>query len=1146
MALNLEQLQIDKTYCNHEAKVLHIWKETKLYEKIQQKEQTKLQTFKFMDGPPFASGTLHMGHECVAVVKDTILKHKRKMNFNCTNKLGYDTHGLPIETAVCKNLILVSKAQIEEIGISKFNKICKETINSYMGSWEPLYDIIGRWANFKDVYKTMDINYMETVWWCFNEMWKKDLVFKGFKVMPYSYACQTPLSNFEATQNYKEIVTRSIYVYFELVDVPNRGLVAWTTTPWTLLSNVALCVNPDIQYVLCTDEFGREYIIGETSINNLNINFTTCVSFKKGKDMVGMKYKPIYSYLDFSYHQVIADNFVQDSGIIGSCIVHIAPAFGDDDCRVCLDNGIVEIASLNKLCPIDEEGKYIDIMGCYDGMLVFDADKLIIKELKQKNIAIHEQHYTHQYPFCYRTDTPLIYKASSSFFIDVPKIKDRMIELNKTINWTPKTIGENRFNNWLENVKPWCVSRNRYFGTPIPVWITEDGEEMMSIGSIDELMKYAVNLPERPLDLHPEYINDVILKSPKTGKTMKRILDIFDCWFESGAVPYGELHYPFENKEKLDNACHGEYLSDFISEGLDQTRGWFYTLLVLSTAISNKAPFKNVICTGLVLDAQGIKFSKKFGNFVDPTILIQKYGADIIRLYLLGSSIVRAEPLHFCEQDIVLLKQRIIPYINANKFFLEHCIAQQKSQALSETKYQIKYLSTNININELNIIDKWILELTGKLRIQVIKYMEEYQIDKAVYEIINYIDDLTNWYIKLNRDRLKGLCGQNEWYISLSVLYTVLMDYILIASPFMPFLSEYLYSKLHIIDIKEFPLQSCHEYIYTVRKTIKFENHDYNIIQSLSSLEKTDICLYSKYDIFDSQYFKNIETSTHSSTIEQNMQNIHNYNISDDFKRIQNIVKMIRNIRDTSITHTSCKIPIKKITVYHHDTTFLDSIKVLIDYVHDEVNCIEFDFELFKEEQNYYQIKPNNKMLGQKFRKDMKTIKAYIDNLNINRTFENQNLMKNFLLNQTLEITISDKLLEKQIILNNEDIEIITVTNRDENKNIKYMELDNILITADLTYDDITHNSYQVRKFIATIQNTRKLLGLRPWNKIQIYVNTLPKDIDDVLLSFNTYILARLNTTIETTMLFTDMQYNFEWEFITEAKHNFNFSISVL
>ena len=1016
---------MDITYVND---VLKFWKDNEIYSKILKEEQSNQNVFNFMDGPPFPNGMLHFGHLAVGAIKDTVLRYWRMHGLRCANKCGYDCHGLPIESVAMKGLNLSTNSDIEKMGIDAFNSYCKSKIYEFTGSWEPIYDQIGRWGDFQNVYKTMDTKYMESVWWVFSELYKKNLVYEGYKVMAYSWACETPISNFEAGQNYKEINTKSIYITFALKSDPNINLVSWTTTPWTLPSNLALCVNPSMNYVICTSENGKKYILSEESVNNVEMKFLHIKNYGKGSDLVGLEYIPLYDCLDITYHKIISDNYVKLSDEVGTGIVHVAPGFGNDDCRVCLDHNIVNYTNLDKVCPIDSTGKFTSQVEKYEGRLVFDTDIDIIKELKQKGNFIKTHMYKHNYPFCYRTETKLIYRAVSSLFVEVTKISNRMVELNKTITWSKKELGEKKFNNWIENTQDWGISRNRYFGTPIPVWKSDDNSEMIVVGSIEELVSLA-KLEEVPTDLHKEFIDKIEIISPTTGNKLTRINDVFDCWFESGSVPFGQIHYPFENSNYFDNK---EFLSDFICEGLDQTRGWFYTLLVLSTAILDKAPFKNVICSGLILDENGVKYSKKFGNFVDPTIYLNKYGADVMRLYFQKSPLINGDELWFNIKNVEEIYKKIIPYVNSVSFLLEHC--ENMNKLSSRT---VNHISANSELyaDELNITDKWILEQLSNLRISVENKTKLYFIDKAIDDMVTFIDSLTNWYLKLNRHRLKGHYGNLDREVSLSVLYTTIHDYAIISAPFMPFLSESIYQKL---------------------RSLKNSNYE----------------------------------SVHQ---EQFPNNIKNYDISLPFNRLQKMCKLIRYIRDSSITHTSVKVPILKCTIYHYDQQYIDDVKQLVDLIQDEINCEEFDFKLISDDMITYNIKPNMKTLGVKYKKNAKIIKNYLESCS------QQLIKKSYLTKSSMSFEYEDA----QYVINPDEFDIIVnMINSNNENNIKTVSDNEMLVSADLTVSLDLMNKFHMKCFCKEIQMLRKHMGLKQWNNISLSYFTESTDVVNLFAEY--------------------------------------------
>jgi isoleucyl-tRNA synthetase len=737
-----------------------------------------------MDGPPFVTGKLHMGHLAIGSIKSAYLNYKHMMGYKCNNKLGYDCHGVPIESIANRELDIKSIDELENIGIKKFNAFCKETITKFEKDWEPVYNKMGRWTNFDDVYKTMDLNFMESIWWGFGELYNKGLIYRGYKVVAYSYPLQSPLSNSEESQNYKDVNTKTIYVRFKVVGLDNTYLVAWTTTPWTLIANVALCVNKNLEYeyVLVNNTDGSEsvYIVGKNTHKNCGLKVKNIIKTVKGSELVGLKYNSLYNFYDNidngNFFQVVEDNYVQESGTSGTNIVHLAPTFGEDDYRVCKKN-LINDDIIRSLDPIDVNCKYISRVDKYAGILVFDAEPQIIQDLKSLGHVIKIQQISHQYPYCYRTETPLIYRTCESFYVNVQKIKERMIELNANINWSPSNIGSGRFNLWLENARDWCISRSRYFGTPIPVWIS-DKNNILVIKSIDDLYKYSgvkVN------DLHPEFINDITFDYE--GEYYIRVKDVFDCWFESGCVPFAQHHYPFENNNIFDDK---NSLSEFIVEGIDQTRGWFYSLLVLSTALFDKKPAENIMVVGHVLGENGKKISKKDGNFIDPTILIDQYGADAIRLYLLQSPLTNAEPFAFKDLELHDIKQVLYRFKNAHEFLKEHT-HNQKLKNIIFDKDCWKQAT--------NPMDCWIISYVNNIGNQVIKLMDSYQIAKAVRLVIDLVDDITNWYIKFNRDRMKGKCGNQDWIMSTSVLNYILQTFGKMLTPFAPFITTLMFGE---------------------------------------------------------------------------------------------------------------------------------------------------------------------------------------------------------------------------------------------------------------------------------------------------------------------------------------------------------------
>lgn len=1127
--------QVDSTYAGHEAHVANFWTNANIDELIRQVDLTNAEEFRFTDGPPFVSGSLHMGSLSISFIKDTVLRYQRMHGKRCTNKIGFDCHGLPSENMVMKLLNLNSKKEIEEYGVDKFIEKCIATIHEYSNSWKPTYDRIGRTVDFNNQYKTIDKNFMEIVWWIFKEIHRQNLVYKAFKVMPYSYACETPLSNFEAGLNYKQITTNSVYVKFQFKESPNTFFIIWTTTPWTLTSNVALIVSPTIMYVKCYTKIGEVYVLSENCQNNLKLEFDKVEQIGLGSTLKGIEYLPLFNYMNFTYQKVLVDNYVQDTPEIGTGIVHASASHGVDDCRVCLENNVIDSRDLHKTCLVDSTGKFIAGMGELSGKIVFDTNRTIIQMLKQSNMLVLTQNYMHQYPFCYRTDTPLLYKIVSSHFIAVSQIKDQLVAMNDKINWSNPEIGQKRFRNWIADAKDWCVSRNRYFGTPIPVWESDDGEESIVIGSIDELVQLA-GLTERPQDLHLHTIGNITIISPTSEKVLHINRAMFDCWFESGVVPYGQHHYPFENANIFDNQ---DYLCDFVAEGLDQTRGWFYTLLVISTIISRKPPFKNVICTGLILDKTGQKLSKRNGNFVDPNILVDKYGADVIRLYLLSSQLINGEPLMFNEEEVHNVCKRLIPFLNVMKFYCEQkTIFKAELVSCKEQNLTIDYITTASNHQVQDITDMWILTKLANLKENVEQHMNLYHIDNAVCQLIDFIEDMSNWYIKISRDRFKGKDGIREQQLSLSVLYTVLYDYTLLIAPFAPFLSEHCYQYLtrdayakrkeycikaleNEINILKYKVKFIKDYL---NRTIKLEREDKDkVIDQLVTLEYpklhysieapeekrtydyiTGMQLFSltlqkmeeleneygkkqdEYDNYNSimveELWKKIPSSFQQplsfDAIQLN-KSIHLCQYpklqckypDTAFEELKKVVFALRRLRSGHKTHEALRTPIKKCTVYHPRAEYLTNLKAIIDIAYDEINCLEYEYKLMTNDMLVYVPKVNIKSLGQKFKKDANDIKKKIEGLT-------QIQLQQFATTNSITIDGNTFTLD--------DFELGLAINIKPSQNTIIISQDDLILEVDFTFDREVYELNQAKNLVFCVQRFRKELGLKPWDNIII------------------------------------------------------------
>jgi isoleucyl-tRNA synthetase len=648
------------------------WKEKEVFKfqnKLSQERGDKVYTF--YDGPPFATGLPHYGHILAGTIKDVVTRFACMNGCQVDRRAGWDCHGLPVEYEMDQILGVKHRQDVLDMGIDVYNAHCRSIVLRYTGEWRETITRLGRWIDFDNDYKTMDKSYMESVWWVFSQLYKKGLVYQGYKVMPFSTACATPLSNFEAGLNYKQVKDPAIVVTFPSKSKPERCYVAWTTTPWTLPSNIALCVHPELDYVTILDKKSqKQYILAKDRIcqmypimNNpkkykpgMEQEWYDIVETCKGKDLVGDFYEPLFSYFsqgvsNQKYFQVVADSYVTADS--GTGIVHQAPAFGEDDYRVCCTvYKIVTPADLP--CPVDSNGCFTSIVTEWQGMYVKDADDGICHALKAMGRLYQKDVLDHSYPYCWRSDTPLIYKAVPSWFVAVEQIRDRIVENNKLTYWVPSIVKEGRFHNWLVDARDWAVSRNRFWGTPLPIWTNETFTEIICVESIQQLYDLSGVLVE---DLHREVVDQIQIPSTVTpGTYLKRVDEVFDCWFESGSMPYAQQHYPFSiDEEKFQQG----FPADFIAEGIDQTRGWFYTLMVLSTALFDKPAFKNLIVNGLVLAGDGQKMSKRKKNYPDPNLVISKYGADALRMYLINSPVVRAEDLKFQESGVLRVVKEV-------------------------------------------------------------------------------------------------------------------------------------------------------------------------------------------------------------------------------------------------------------------------------------------------------------------------------------------------------------------------------------------------------------------------------------------------------------------------------------------------------
>ncbi|XP_006656298.1 isoleucine--tRNA ligase, cytoplasmic-like [Oryza brachyantha] len=1048
-----------------EERVLQLWAELDAFHE-QLRRTDGGEEFIFYDGPPFATGLPHYGHILAGTIKDVVTRHQSMRGRHVSRRFGWDCHGLPVEFEIDKQLGITNRQQVFDLGIGKYNETCRSIVTKYVAEWEAVVTRTGRWIDFKDDYKTMDIKFMESVWWVFAQLWKKDLVYKGFKVMPYSTGCKTALSNFEAALDYRNVPDPAVMVSFPIVgDVDNAALVAWTTTPWTLPSNLALCVNANLVYAKVKDRStGMVYVVAESRLGQLPAKAKA--SGKKqapskgsttevvqggldteayellgkfpGSSLVGLKYIPLFDFfleLQETAFRVIADNYVTDDS--GTGVVHCAPAFGEDDHRVCLAAGIIEGGGL--VVAVDDDGCFIEKISEFRGLYVKDADKDIISSVKDKGRLVSRGSIEHSYPFCWRSGTPLIYRAVPSWFVKVEKIRDQLLECNKQTYWVPDYVKEKRFHNWLEGARDWAVSRSRFWGTPLPLWISQDGEEIVVMDSIEKLERLSgvkVN------DLHRHHVDDITIPSsrgPEYG-VLKRVEDVFDCWFESGSMPYAYIHYPFENRGLFEKNFPG----NFVAEGLDQTRGWFYTLMVLSTALFGKPAFKNLICNGLVLAEDGKKMSKSKKNYPSPVEVIDEYGADALRLYLINSPVVRAESLRFKRSGVYgVVKDVFLPWYNAYRFLVQNA-----------KRLEIEGLSAFSPIDQAsllkssNVLDHWINSATESLVSFVHQEMDAYRLYTVVPYLVKYIDNLTNIYVRFNRKRLKGRTGEEDCRVSLSTLYHALVTTCVAMAPFTPFFTETLYQNLRKVSSK--PEDSIH------------------------------FCSFPS------------TTGERDERVEQSV------------NRMMTIIDLARNIRERH--NKALKTPLKEMVVVHPDNEFLEDITgKLKEYVMEEMNVKTVtpcnDPMLYAS----LRAEPNFSVLGKRLGKDMGKV---------------SNEVKKMTQEQILAFEQSGEISLFGHCLKLDDIKVIRQFKRPAN--VTENEIDaagdgDVLVVLDLRADQSLFEAGVAREVVNRIQKLRKTAQLEPTDLVDVYYKPLDDEkntLVEILQSQDQYIRDALGNPL--------------------------------
>lgn len=1013
------------SFPDEELKTLKLWEEVDAFKKSLELSKDR-KPFTFYDGPPFATGLPHQGHILAGTIKDTVTRYAHQTGHYVERRFGWDCHGLPVENEINKKLKITTKEEVFEMGIDKYNAECRGIVQRYTKEWEQTVKRIGRWIDCENDYKTMEPWYMESVWNVFQTIFNKNLVYRGYKILPYSTACTTSLSNFEANLDYRDTPDPSVVVAFPLVESPEVSLLAWTTTPWTLPSNLALCVNESIDYVKVKDiKTEKIYILGEARLCQVypkmekkgykGGEFEVLEKFK-GSTLVGKKYVPLFDcFADWeNAFRVLSDNYVSDNG--GTGIVHQAPTFGEDDYRVCVANGVTDKFTLPN--PLDDNGRFTNQVPLVKGLHVKEADDIICKDIKSRDRLVSKGTIVHSYPFCYRSGTPLIYRAIPGWFVNVEAIRDRIVANNKETYWVPSFVQEKRFHNWLVDGKDWNISRGRFWGTPLPLWVSDDYEEVVCIGSIAELEELT---GERATDLHREFIDHLTIPSKQGKGVLRRVPEVFDCWFESGSMPYAQQHYPFENKEKFESG----FPADFVAEGLDQTRGWFYTLMVLSTALFDKPAFKNLICNGLVLAEDGRKMSKSLRNYTDPNDILDKYGADALRLYLINSPVVRAEPLRF-KQDGVLgvIRDLFLPWFNSARFFAQNAARLEESTGVAFVPSKEAAFATK------NVMDSWIIAALNNLIKFVHQEMAAYRLYTVVPRLVEFIDQLTKWYVRLNRPRLKGTAGNDEAFIALSSLYEVLYNLAKLMAPFTPFFAEYMYQFL----------RQFHPNV--VNKVTGLAEDADGVAKSVHYLMLPD---------FDpSRLDEGVETS---------------------MKNLQTVIEMGRVVRERRTI--SLKNPVKKVIVVSSDAAALAGLEALTTYIHDELNMRDLEFTSDEKAWCVLKAEANSKALGRRLGKALSGVKKQVEQMS-------HDDVNAFLTNKSVTFGEHE--------LSGDDLFV----KREFKGDKKIYEADvspegNLTVVIDTREDDQLKLQGCAREVITRVQKLRKKAGLVVQDKIQVF-----------------------------------------------------------
>ncbi len=1018
-----------------ESEILSFWNEEGIFD-ASLKATANSDAYVFYDGPPFATGLPHYGHLLAGTLKDIVPRFWTMRGRYVDRRFGWDCHGLPVENEMEREFKVSGKRDIDTLGIHLFNEACRSIVLRYTSQWEKVVKRMGRWVDFERQYRTMDPSFMESIWWVFNEVWNKGLIYQGFRVQPYCPRCATPLSNFEVNEGYKDTDGPSITVSFPVVGDESTKFLVWTTTPWTLPSNVALAAGPDIRYVKIQSGEDR-YILAE---ERLGAYFKDAEAYEiigtmTGRDLEGMRYRPLFDFFadrDERFFQVVCADYVSTED--GTGIVHIAPAFGEDDFQVGAR------MKLPIVCPVDDEGKFTDEVPQWNGRLVYEADADIIAALKAAGRLFARGTISHRYPFCYRCDTALIYKAITTWFMKIEPLKENMLGNNEQIHWVPQHLQKGRFGKGIESAPDWNISRNRYWGTPLPIWLCECGHKEC-VGSLDRLHELAgegdrakgaaahaavvtavterlraearerltgagidtvwadrienAKIDER--DLHRHIVDELSFTCPACGKqVMTRTSEVLDCWFESGSMPYAQMHYPFENKERFEKG----FPADFIAEGLDQTRGWFYTLTVLGAALFEKPAFKNVIVNGIILSEDGKKLSKRLRNYAPPEEVLNELGADALRLFLINSPAVKAEDLRFSEKGVMEMSRAVLlPFWNAYSFFITYANVDGWTPQTLDPPDQATEL------------DRWIISLLNHTVTSVAEEMEQYNLFKVVPLLVDFIDNLTNWYIRRSRRRFWKSENDGDKDLAYRTLYYVLVEFTKVMAPFLPFLTEAIYRNLVAGKIDGAP-ESVHLNSYPTER---------------AGLTDTDLEL--------------------------------------KVRLVRQAVTMGRALRSRFTIKT--RQPLQEFTIIVRDESICSLLRTMEQQIREELNVKTVTFDTREEKVVTVSAKANFKRLGRVFGSAMKMAAAEIEQFTAAQIAE---------LEAGATITVAGKAVSF------EDIEM----RRTKKEGVEVETERELTVALDTTVTDVLRAEGMAREFINRVQNLRKSTGLEVSDRIVI------------------------------------------------------------